>query len=549
MLKTLTVCLLSLATACTLGEEAQAPPGEADSLHTSLDRSLASQVWFRAACDLPRAALGRIRRGYFEGRSPDIQFIPEPQHYFEGFAHSGPWAHLQRVPFVFYGPGFIKSTGSVRAAGRPTMADLAPTLARFIEFEMPSGRDGNPVREVLANTEEGADKPSLIVVAVLDGGGWNTLDRWSGRWPYLAKLMEDGISVTNATVGSSPSVTPPIHASLGTGTFPRDHGIVDIPVRDGDRVEDSWEEVDPANLLLTTLADEYDLATDNEALVGMIAESRWHLGMIGHGGALPGADRDIAALSDLTTDGGLYTNEEYYELPSYLEDRDLFAELVGDVDEMDGMTDGGWFAHRRLQNVDQLRFTPVWTLYQQEHIAQLIESEGFGSDEVADILFLNYKFIDHAGHKFGFGTPEMGEAVELSDAALRHLVRVLDSEVGKKRWLLAVTADHGVEPGTDRGWLIHQHPLTDRVEDHFGAERGELVLEDRPLGLWLDLDYAERNAIELEAIADFLTRYTLGDDLTGDEAVPQGLRETDRLFRAAFPTKYLPRIWRCATRR
>ena len=426
------------------------------------------------------------------------------------------------------------------------MADFAPTLAHFLETDMPSGRPGRPIEEVVAATEGSSGPPKLIVTAVLDGGGWNVFDRWDGRWPYLEELMEKGISITNGTVGSSPSVTPPVHATLGTGAFPSDHGITDIPVRVGDGVQDSWENVAPDHLRISTLADEYDVTTGNEALIGMIAESRWHLGMIGHGSA-DGGDKDIAVLSDLTTDGGLYTNDDVYELPDYLEDRDLFNELLTEVDLMDGSSDGGWFAHRRLDNIDQLRFTPVWTLYQQRHIEQLIDEEGFGRDDVPDLLFLNYKFIDHAGHKFALDSTEMGESVEVTDVALRDLVEVLDREVGPEEWVLAITADHGVQPENEDGWLIHQHPLTDKIEAHFGAEPGELVLEDRPLGLWLDLDYAADNGIELESIADYITTYTLGDDLDEGEDVPPGLRERDRLFRAAFPTALLDEVWRCRT--
>ncbi|MGH2807233.1 MAG: alkaline phosphatase family protein [Actinomycetota bacterium] len=507
---------------------------------------VASERWFRDACDLSIPILRRIRRGYAPDRSPDVMFVPKLPHYFEGFAHAGPWPYLQRVPFAFYGPGILESAGSVSAAREVTMADLAPTVAELIGAELPSGRPGRPVADVTDAVAPDAATPTLVVTAVMDGGGWNVLERWPRRWPFLGRMMGEGISVTNATVGSSPSVTPPIHATLGTGTFPRDHGIVDIPVRDGDVVEDSWEGENPSNLAVTTLADEYDLATDNRAVIGMIGESRWHLGMIGHGAAHEGGDRDIAVLSDLDSAGGMYTNERFYELPGYVEDRELFADLVDDVDLWDGVDDGTWRG-RDLSDLEDLRFTPVWAAYQRPHIEEVIEREGFGEDDVADLLFLNYKFIDHAGHKFTLDSPEMERAVAMTDNSLRVLVDQLDETVGEGEWILVITADHGVQPLPPRGRLIRQNPLSADVEERFGAEQDRLVLEDRALGIWLARDYAAGIGITVEEIARYLNDYSIGDDLRPGETLRPYWSADERLFEAAFPSRYLDEIWDCAT--
>jgi hypothetical protein len=534
--------VVTAVVACTSDPPRQVPSPATPS-RSPVPESVASQEWFRDACDLSIPILQRIRRGYAPDRSPDVAFVPRLPHYFEGFAHSGPWPYLQNVPFAFYGPGIIAPTGSVEAGREVTMADLAPTVAELIGAEMPAGRPGRPVEEVVAAAETGT--PKLVVTAVLDGGGWNVLERWPRRWPLLHRMMEDGVSITNATVGSSPSVTPPIHATLGTGTFPDEHGIVDIPVRDGDIVEDSWENDDPSNLRVTTLADEYDLATDNEAVIGMIGESRWHLGMIGHGAAHPGGDRDIAVLSDLETDGGMYTNERFYELPSYVEDRAYFDELVAQADRMDGTVDGTWRG-RDLSDLEDLRFTPVWALYQRPHIIEVLERENFGRDDIADLLFLNYKFIDHAGHKYSVDSPEMALAVKMSDAGLGQLVETLNESVGENEWVLIVTADHGSQPEPPRGRLIRQNPLSADVEEHFGAEPERLVLEDRALGIWLDRAYAAELRVTVEEVAAYLNGYTIGDDLKEGEVLPSFHSPDDRLFEASFPMNYLDEIWSCA---
>ena len=156
--------------------------------------------------------------------------------------------------------------------------------------------------------------------------------------------MARGSSIAGVTVGSSPSVTPAIHATIGTGAFPKQHGIVDLFLRDGDEVVDSWDSSSPSYLEVRSLADVYDLSTDNRAGVAMVAEKGWHLGMIGHGAALRGADRDVAVMGDAPGDH-LYTNDDFYRLPAYLTKVSGYEENVRAVDASDGTIDGLWRAH------------------------------------------------------------------------------------------------------------------------------------------------------------------------------------------------------------
>ena len=355
-------CALALsAAACTSDPPA---PEDPDDTPARVSKDIENTNWFRAACSLPKSQLRRIERGYIPGRSPDLMYVPDPRNYFNGFAHSGPWEHVQEVPLVLYGPGHIRASGSVDADREVTVADITPTLAELLGTDIPRV-DGNVLTEALEPTRP--EPPRLIVVVVWDGAGTNVLERWPDAWPELARLVQNGISYEGATVGSSPSVTPPIHATIGTGVFPNEHGIVDIPQRTGDKVEDSWEGTSPKNLTAPSLADVYDLATDNEAVMGMFAERAWQLGMIGRGSAQDGGDRDIAILTDPETDGGLITNEDLYELPE-LEDPALFERERQEVDLEDGMLDDSWMGHEILDDPADLPWTPVWTGYQTEII-------------------------------------------------------------------------------------------------------------------------------------------------------------------------------------
>ena len=506
---------------------------------------------FRTACALPIELLRRLRRGYYPRRSPEIVMVPDAPNFFGSFStttHSGPWDYLQRVPLVFYGPGFIKAQGELQLEREITLADLAPTVARLVETRLPEPRPGEPVTEALL--ERPKRRPKLIVVVVWDGGGWNVLRRWPNAWPQLERLMTRGTSVQDVLVGSSPSVTPAIHATIGTGAFPKQHGIVDIPLRAGAEVVGSWDEQSPTYLATSSLADVYDLATKNQALIAMVAEKGWHLGMIGHGAELGGADHDVAVMGE--SPGHLYTNSRYYDLPEYLQNVAGYEQDVRAVDSADGEVDGLWRGHDMLGDPEQLRLTPSFSLYQNRLIEELMRREGYGRDSVPDLLFTNYKQIDLIGHAWNMTAPEEQDAIRFSDQALGGLVAALDTQVGRRQWVLAVTADHGQTPLTDNGraWPIEINEVVRDIADHFEVSR-RLVQDIRPGALWTDAAYMQQRGIDLVEISKMLLSYQARDNIIEDESMPEPFRAHmgQKVFEAVFPYTWMPQLWNCAKQR
>ena len=235
----------------------------------------------------------------------------------------GPWEYVQSVPLVFYGEGFIESNGDLHLERDLDLTDLTATLADLLEVDLPHAV-GQPIEEALVPQEQRSGAPKLIVTVVWDGGGWNLLNRWPNEWPNLRSLMERGTSVMGVTVGSSPSTTPAVHSTIGTGAFPRDHGAVDIPIRRNGKMVASFGDFSADDVVIPTIADVYDLETNNEAKVAMIGEKAWHLGMLGHGASIEGGDKDVAVMWNLHHK--LITNPAHYTLPSNL----------------DGSTPSGW---------------------------------------------------------------------------------------------------------------------------------------------------------------------------------------------------------------
>ena len=505
-------------------------------------RSDGEPRWLRAACELPPEQLRRTIRGYYGGRSPELTFVAKEPHYFGDFkkitTHSGPWPYVQRVPLVLYGPGYIRSRGTIQVDREVTVADLAPTFAELLRTPFPDRRPGRVLRSaLLPRGERATKKPRLLMTIVWDGGGWNTLNEWPGTWPNLRRLIDGGVSVEGATVGSSPSVTPAIHATMGTGTFPASHGIVSIPQRRSGRIEDSWAGHSPHNMMVKSLADLYDPRTRNRAKVGMVAEQDWHLGMIGHGAFLDRGDKDVAVL---TRTNPFDTNRSYYRLPAYIQNVRGFRRDVETIDRSDGKNNGKWLGHPLPEHHGEGFANPAWTLYQMRLLRRLLKAEGFGRDGTADLFYTNFKQIDEVSHAYFLQSPEMKATIPYSDQALRGLVRWMDNNVGKRRWVLALTADHGVGPRFEDvgAWPINMDQLLLDVAVRFNVRVTELFDSQRPQGFWLDRATMQREGITMAEISNFLLDYEMRDNRADGQNVPVAYetRMDERLFSAAFPS-------------
>ncbi|MGH2591148.1 MAG: alkaline phosphatase family protein, partial [Actinomycetota bacterium] len=448
------VALTVLAVSCTGGNGEPRTSGAAETTRPTTSVTASQPVrtgaLARDACRNADAdVLLRTWRGVRVDWSGDIQIVPkEPNFVNGGLTHATPFDYTQDVPVFLYGPGFV----APGVYDRPiTLADLAPTTGALLKFPF-RARDGRPQTQALLPEDERA-LPRLVVTVIWDSAGNDVLERWPDSWPYLASLLPEGAWFTNATVGASPSNTPIGHATIGTGAFPRHHGFVDEFVRVNGRLQKPNEN-GPGFLLEPTLADLYDRAMGNEPMVGAIATLAAHVMMMSHGSQWGGADRDIAVTREKEfgeTAGAEsvrwnLTNDmaPFYELPAYVNELPPLADYIDDVDRADGALDGMW----RDNDIEQLKNgfdTPARTPFQQTLVETVIEREGFGADDVPDLLYLNYKAIDTIGHKFSADGIEMSDAVETQDDALERFVGFLDENVGQGEWVMVLTADHGTQ--------------------------------------------------------------------------------------------------------
>ena len=489
------------------------------------------------ACALPPEWRERIQRGQFPGHSGDISLLPRKPAYMAsgagGWSHSGPWEYLQRVPLVFYGPGLID--GGIEVEREVTLADVAPTFAALVRGSVDS--DGTRLTEVadISGKDLSRKSPAIVVAVVWDGGGWNTLEQWPNAWPNLARLMDDGISYTNATVGSSPSVTPSVHTTLGTGAFPATHGISGIPIKDENgEVADAFLKGESGRFVQSVaFAERWDELNGNKAKVGMIGYEPWHLGMIGVGAERPTGDKDDAVWLDIETNEWI-TNSVHYRLSDAIETTGGLAKDLEELDAADGQVDGAWRDNSILEDPARWEETPAFIEYHSRALMNLIKEEHYGTDDVTDFLFTNFKQIDRVGHYYSMASEEVRDSVVESDRQLGAIVEFLDDRVGRGRYLLALSADHGQQPDEEVNSGFGINPT--ELEEDIKAEFGPVLRGIWPTEAFFHPGALEEHDVTVEEVAEFIGDYRAEDNIV--EGKDFGTFESDdRIFEMAAPAE------------
>lgn len=495
------------------------------------------------AGDIGSEVMEHLERGHVPGASAEITLVPRPHRYLAAdwdvssldsgtpdtfTSHPNPWAYLARVPLILYGPGHVPA--NTENPADVDLADLAPTYAALLgmtDFEA----DGKP----LPGLEPFAsDPPRAIFTVVIDGGGWNLLDEYPSSWPQIKKLAERGVSYPNATTGSAPSLTGAIHPTLGTGSYPKNHGIPTNP---------AWN---VNNLRLPAVSELWDEQNDNAAVVATTAFHPTHLGMIGRGLARETGDSDVAVLWAIEA-SDWFTAADYFTLPDYLSTTDLetLNAYEDALDERDGSSDGLWFDNTLEDIRDPVvrPATPAFVRFSADATLEVLANEDIGGDEITDLMWVEMKMPDYAGHEWNMVEPEVEDVLRETDRQVGRFKRSLDSLVGKGNYIMAITADHGQEPLADTtgGWRINQGELERDLTVRFG----NIVEAVTTFEINLDLQSVEGLAVDIEAIVRFLGNYTIGHNIAagsdGADLVPED-RLDERLFAGAFTTDFLSNL-------
>ena len=473
------------------------------------------------ARDLGAEALELLRRDYYPGRSGDLQVVLAPgstANYASESrsllprdprsSHALPWMYLERVPIVVYAPGIVEPSDNV---DRVTLADLAPTAARLMGFQSFVAPDGTP----LPSIPRPKTPPKVIVTFVIDGGGWNVLnDTWPNAWPELKRLMSLGATYRNAVVGSNPAVTASSHATIGTGAFPRTHGITGHNIRDGTHVRKAFGELGRANpddILVPTLADRWTEATGDRAWVGEIGYQVWHLGMLGKGGT-PLGEKPVAVYWDeKQTFQWQPQNPALYRLPrqvpplSVLQQHQTSYADPGVDDKYSKFAPGG----------RAVCCTPPIIRYQGDLIEAALESEDIGRHDACDLLYVNYKSPDYTGHIYNMLSLREKFALQATDEQLGRLASYLETNFAPGEFALIVCADHGQCPTVDTMGGVRVDPiqLEEDLRREFGGSIFNVVTSVVPSEIYLNERAMWDSGITRDDVAAFLRNYRYRDNI------------------------------------
>ena len=507
-----------------------------------------------AACSTPPILLERTLRGYRPDRAGEIQILPQEPDFVghAGLPHSGPWNYVGQVPLFWYGPGYVPARGPIDR--RVTLADIAPTQAELLGFDF-EAPDGELLADALLPREERPEPPPLLVVLVWDAAGMSVLREHPDAWPNLRSLIDRGVFYPQAEVGSSPPSTAQIHATIGTGAFSATHGLIAHHFRIGERIATPWEQ-GPRFLMRPTLADLYDRALGNRPIVGVSATVAIHLGMVGHGSMWGGGDQDLVVLREqegAETQGaeGAQWNlpskvAPWYRFPTYVNSLPPLSRYVDEMDRADGRLDGKWReTDIRSETLRNGFDTPARVPYQDRLLEEMVVREGFGTDEVPDLLFINHKLIDWVGHVYTVNSVEMEDSIRAEDAALPGLIAMLDRDVGEGRWVLALTADHGhtPDPEVSGADVISPTDVGARIAQAFDQDKdGVSVLDSvQPTEVFINERELAEEGNTLADVAEYISGLSKGE-VGGDIwPIPDEHRD-ERAFLAAYPSELLGRL-------
>ena len=186
-----------------------------------------------------------------------------------------PWPSSEgrpdRAPVIFWGERLARGA-ELEPIG---LDDIAPTLARLIDLEIPHPevRSGRPV----AGTGTGP-QPTIVFEIVVRGVADPSSD------PFLAALADRGAS-GDASIGSLPHDPAALLTTIGTGGRPAQHGITASLLRnDRARVARAWSSdarPAPPGSVIATLADDLDEVHGQRPHIGLVADTPAARGLVG----------------------------------------------------------------------------------------------------------------------------------------------------------------------------------------------------------------------------------------------------------------------------
>jgi hypothetical protein len=378
------------------------------------------------------------------------------------------------------------------------------------------------------------ERPKLVVGLVVDQMRWDYLYYYYEDFVEggLKRLVDEGYSYENCMINYVPTVTAIGHASVYTGSTPALHGICgndfyDHTLRswtyccrdntvDGVGTDSRAGKMSPRNMLGNTIGDQLRLSNDFKSRVfGVAMKDRAAILPAGH-------SANAAYWYDNSV--GHFISSTYYmqELPKW----------VREFNKRNGTKPG-----------EDQKMKPEGVTLTFKMAEALLENERLGQGDVTDMLCVSISSTDAIAHEYGTRGAQTIAAYKQLDRDLAHFLSLLDRRIGRGRYLLFLTADHGGAHNPNYmkrnhlpagGWSASGtvKNINKRLADKYGIDKlavgnyGDFIFLDhaRIDSAGLDIQELKREAIaEAEKCPDLLR--VVDCEHAATAGVPQLIRE------------------------
>lgn len=427
------------------------------------------------------------------------------------------------------------------------------------------------------------ERPKLVVGLVIDQMRWDYLYRYYSKYGNdgFKRLLNKGYSLNNVHIPYVPTVTALGHTSIYTGSVPAIHGIAGNDWTDKETGKNVYCTTDesvkpvgttnvkvgshsPKNLWSTTVTDELRLATNFQGkVVGVSLKDRASILPAGH------TPNGAYWFDDST--GDFITSTWYMnDLPQWVKSfnaQDLPTKMVANGwntllpinqytesspdnvswEGLLGSSKTPTFPYSNLAEdyktkKDNIRYTPFGNTLTLKLAEASVEGENLGADDVTDILAINLASTDYVGHKFGPNSIEVEDVYLRLDQDLAKFFKYLDEKVGKNKYTVFVSADHG---GAHSVGFLQEHKittgfygegmeksLTEKLKTKFGVDK--LINGVDNYQIYFDRKLIADNNLDLELIKKFAVQelendpsdlYAVSTTAVQEASIPEPIKQ------------------------
>lgn len=326
------------------------------------------------------------------------------------------------------------------------------------------------------------EEPKLLVILVVDQMRADYVDRLRPLWTSgFRRLVTEGAVFERNFYPYLQTVTCAGHATIGSGSFPSSHGIIlnawwrgtrnasctDDPTVAGVPYEEGGESRghSAVQLAVPSLGDRLRARSPASRVVTLSNKPRSAVMLAGHGGLVTWRDdEDVWATSTAFAAAPDPAVQAFVTAHPTAADRDIVWERLLDPSAYTGDDDAageapprGWtrtFPHPLAgePGTAASRFPTLWETspladdYIGRMATHLVRTMRLGQGETTDYLGVSFSALDYVGHAFGPDSHEAQDTLLRLDRTIGTLLDALDTMVGRDRYVVGLSADHGAAP-------------------------------------------------------------------------------------------------------